>query len=204
MARHSLEPKRFLVVIPRTWQGGGVISSSIGEVRSRAHLDKLRRIIQVWVQRTGMKVVIAAEVARDLPNARELVYDPLPEETRKQCVILQSHWSTEQATALYRHARLLITMEMHSFLMATAVGTPTVVATFKESGRKISMLEDFKLGDRLFDIDAAPVPQIEQAVYHIHDNYRQQSDRLENDVLPHLRRLEQRAMEIIGSALAPT
>ena len=64
--------------------------------------------------------------------------------------------------------------------------------------------QSLKTIDRLFDIDAAPVPQIEQAVYHIHDNYRQQSDRLENDVLRHLRRLEQRAMEIIGSALAPT
>ncbi len=203
MARHGLEAKRFLVVIPRTWRGGGVISSAIGEQRSRMHLDKLRQIVRNWVQRTGMKVVIAAEVARDLPNARQFVYDPLPEETRKACVTLPSHWSTEQAASLYREARLLLTMEMHSFLMATAVGTPAVVATFQQSGRKISMVEDFQLGDWLLDVDAASTARIEQAVYAIHDNYPEQSARLERDVLPHLRRLERRAMEIIGGALAP-
>jgi polysaccharide pyruvyl transferase WcaK-like protein len=202
MNRHGLESREFLVVIPRTWRGGGMISPSIGRERSLSHMEKLRQIIRHWVQRTGMKVVIAAEVGRDLPNAREFVYDRLPDDLRTKCVCLDDHWITEEAIALYRHARIVLTMEMHSFLMAIPQGTPAVVATFKESGRKIRMVEDFKLPDWLFDIDQVSAEELGQAIGHIHDDYPQQSDPLEADVIPHLRRLEQRAVEIIGESLA--
>lgn len=202
MTRHGLESKRFLVVIPRTWQGGGVISSAIGRARSLSHMGKLREVVQQWVQRTGMKVVVGAEVARDLPNARAFVYDQLPAEVRCQCVMLDPFWTTEQAVALYRRTRIVVTMEMHSFLMAIPQGTPTVVPCFQESGRKISMLEDFQLSDWLFDIDQASAQQIGLAVAAIHDNYQRQTERLEREVIPHLRRRERRAIEIIGQSLA--
>jgi hypothetical protein len=86
--------------------------------------------------------------------------------------------------------------------MAIPQGTPTVTSTFKESGRKIWMVKDFKLGDRLFDIDVASGEEVGQAVAHIHNNYEQELYRLETEVIPHLRRLERQAMEIIGQSLA--
>jgi len=48
----------------------------------------------------------------------------------------------------------------------------------------------------------ASAPEIAQAVCQIHDDYQRESDRLKNDVLPHLQGLEQRAMSIIRAALA--
>jgi len=202
MARHGLASRQFLAVIPRTWQGGGVISSAIGRERSLSHMEKMRDIICRWIHHTGLKVVIGAEVGRDLPNAREFVYDKLPADIREKCVFLDDYWTTEQAVALYEHTRILVTMEFHSFLMAIPQATPTIVPTFKQSGRKIWMVDDFKLPDWRFDIDEDSAEQIWKTIARIHDTYPRQIKRLETEVIPHLRNLEHRAMDIIGQSLA--
>jgi len=201
MAEHELQSKQFMVVIPRTWLGHSRISKSVGERRSRAHMQKLREIIQDWVRKTGMKVVVAAEVRCQLPHAKHLVYDPLPEDFKRRSVMMEKYWTTEQATALYRHTRILVTMEQHSFLLAIPEGTPTVVPIFKESGRKIWMLRDFRLGEYMLDIDSASTQEIEEAIYKIHDNYERESQRLQTDVIPHLRAIEQTAMQIVAEAI---
>ena len=200
MQRNNLISKDFLIIIPRTYLGGGKISPTIGETRSLAHMAKIRSVIQQWVARTGKKVLIGAEVFRDFPNAKALVYDLLPEETRKHCVMLDEFWTTEQAVSLYRHARIILSMELHSFLLAIPQGIPTVVPTFKESGRKISMLNDFKVPDWYFDIDEASADTIADTIDGIHRNYQQATERLTNDVIPHIRQLEQQAMDIMAAA----
>ncbi len=200
MQRNNLVSKDFLVIIPRTYLGGGQISPTIGETRSLAHMAKIRSVIQQWVARTGKKVLIGAEVFRDSPNAKTLVYDLLPEDTRKQCVMLDEFWTTEQAVSVYRHARVILSMELHSFLLGIPQGIPTVVPTFKESGRKISMLNDFKVPDWYFDIDEASAEAIADTIDGIHRNYEQATERLTNDVIPHIRQLEQQAMDIMAAA----
>jgi len=201
MARHALKSREFIVVIPRTCFDTSVISRSISEKRSTAHCRKLREIIEHWVRKTGMKVVVAAEVRNQLAPARELVYDLLPEDVKSRCVMMDKYWSTKQATALYGHTRIVVTMEQHSFLLAIPEDTPTVVPIFKESGRKIWMLHDFKLGEYLFDIDTASTQEIEQGIYRIHDNYERESDRIQKDVIPHLRATEGKAMQVIAESL---
>lgn len=203
MQRGNLVSKEFLVIIPRTYLGGGMISPTIGETRSLAHMAKIRSVIQQWVARTGKKVLIGAEVFRDFPNAKALVYDLLPEDTKKHCVMLDEFWTTEQAVSLYRHARIILSMELHSFLLAIPQAVPTVVPTFKESGRKISMLNDFKVPDWYFDIDEAPAEAIADTIDGIHRNYEQATERLQKEVIPHIRQLEQQAMDLMAATSRP-
>ena len=201
MDEHGLESKQFAVFIPRTWLGCGVVKRIVGEQRSRAHVAKLRDLIQWWVRETGMKAVIAVEVASEQPHAKALLYDPLPEDVKQHCVVMGKFWTAEQAASLYRHTRILVTMELHSFLMAVSEGTPAVVATFKESGRKIQMPEDFKLGDFMFDIDSAPTCEIERAISRIHRNYAKKTNRLRTRVIPYLRTIERQAMQAVVDVL---
>ena len=201
MTEHGLKSREFIVVIPRTWLGDGVISSSVGERRSKAHIAKLRQIIEGWVRKTGMEAVIAVEVGRELPNAKRFLYDALSEDVRRQCTMVEDFWLAEQAAALYRHTRILITMELHSFLLAIPQGTPAIVPTFRESGRKIWMLRDFKLGEHMFDIDSASTETIEHALCQIHENYGDATHRIRADVIPHLRAIEDEAMQAVAKAL---
>ena len=201
LAENNLKPREFLVVIPRTWPRNSRITELIGEERSKMHARKLRRIIQHWVRKTGRKVLIAPETKGQEVNSREQIYDPLPEAIKSQCVNLDEFWLSEKATAVFRQARLLLTMEQHSFLLAIPESTPTVVAISAESGRKRWMLRDFGLGEYLFDIDTDPVSKIEQALFHINDHYETESARLQNEVIPRLRAIEERQMKLIGKAL---
>ncbi len=201
LAENGLETHEFLVVIPRTWPRNSRITELIGKKRSEMHTRKLRRIIADWVHRTGMKVLIAPETRGQEVNSRHQIYEPLPPDVKSRCVNLDEFWISDQAAAVFRRARMLLTMEQHSFLLAIPEATPTVVAISAESGRKRWMLRDFGLPECLFDIDADPVAEIEKALYHIHENYEAERRRLETGVIPRMRAIERRQMELIAEAL---
>ena len=201
MKKHNLLSRKFMVVIPRTWLGDNVVSDAVGEKRSKGHQEKLREIIEKWVRRTGMKVLISTEVKNELPNAKHFVYDPLPEDIKCKCVMMNKFWTPDQAVGLYRHARVLITMELHSFLLAVPQGILVIVLTFRESGRKIWMLKDFHLEDYMFDIDSASVEEINQRIYQIYENYERISSKIREEIIPPLRISEEKAMEVIRKVL---
>ncbi|RIH63806.1 polysaccharide pyruvyl transferase family protein [Mariniphaga sediminis] len=203
MKRNGLNQKRFLIIVARTWNQGDRGSSTIGRKRGFSHMEKMRHIISQWVLKTGMKVIITSEVESDFNNVAEFIYYKLPENIRSSCIMPDAFWTTEQAVALYRQARIIVTMEVHSFLMAIPQGTPTIVPTFSESGRKIWMLNDFKLNDWLFDIDNVSAEQIEDTIFKINDQYQHYSDLVNTKVIPYLKNIEDRAMKIVGKALVP-
>ena len=201
MARHGLQPGRFLVVVPRTWLGDTVVRDAIGEARSNAHMSTLRKSIEVWVRLTGMQVVIAVEVADELPHARRLVYGPLPDDVRSQCAMMDGFWLPDQAAGLYRQARVVLTMEQHSYLLAFGQETPAVVVTFAESGRKIEMVRDFGQPENLLDIDRVPAGTVAAAVCKTNDEHDHIQDRMRTVLLPRLRKAEQRALGVVARVL---
>ncbi|HJN18126.1 MAG TPA: polysaccharide pyruvyl transferase family protein, partial [Armatimonadota bacterium] len=202
MARHGLRPGRFLVVVPRTWLGDTVVRDAIGEARSKAHMATLRTSTEAWIRSTGMQVVIAVEVEDELPHARRLVYEALPDDVRRRCVMMEDFWLPDQAAGLYRHARGLLTMELHSYLLAFGQETPALVATFAESGRKVEMVRDFGQPEMLLDIDRTPPGAVAKAVRKMNDEHDHVQERMQSVLLPSLRRIEQKALDIVAQAVA--
>jgi len=201
MAGHGLQPGRFLVVVPRTWLGDTIVRDAIGEARSNTHMATLRASIEAWVRSTGMQAVIAVEVADELPHARRLVHEPLPDDVRRHCVVMDDFWLPDQAAGLYRQARGLLTMELHSYLLAFGQETPAVVVTFAESGRKVEMVRDFGQPERLLDIDQATSCAVAEAVCKMDSEHGHVQERMRSLLLPSLRGLEQRALDIMAQAL---
>ncbi|MFO7946626.1 MAG: polysaccharide pyruvyl transferase family protein [Armatimonadota bacterium] len=177
--RHEVGERQFLVVIPRTWLGDHITRERIGPERGEEHMASLQEVIGTWVKRTAHPVVLGVEVEDELVNVRELVYERLPEEVREKCVMLEEFWRPEQAASLYRRAEAVLTVELHSFLLAVAQGTPAVVWTFAESGRKIEMVRDFGLGEWLFDIDEDDAQAVADCLLEIHESQPQMRRRLE-------------------------
>ncbi len=201
MARHGLKPKEFMVVIPRTWPRESIITQFIGEERSKRHVHRLRTIITHWVRKTGMKVLIAVEVKPQMPYHRTVLFDSLPEEIKPHCVVLDKFWLPEQATSIFHNARILVNMDFHSFFLAIPEGTPTVALMTRESGRKIWAFRDFLLPEYMFDIDTTATSTIEDAIDYIDEHYEQESDRIQNKVIPHLRAIEEEQMKEIAAVL---
>lgn len=201
MTRHGLQPGQFLVVVPRTWLGDTVVRDAVGEARSNAHMGTLRKSIEGWVRSTGMQVVIAVEVADELPHARHFVHDLLSEDIRAQCVMMDDFWLPDQAAGLYRQARVVLTMEQHSYLLAFGQETPALVATFSESGRKIEMVRDFGQPEHLFDIDQVSAGTVAEAVCKIHYEHDRIQDQMRTVLLPRLRKTEQGALDVVAGTL---
>lgn len=201
MARKGLTSDEFLVVLPRTWPRPSTLTQFIGQERSRRHEHRLRSIIKDWVEKTGMKVLIAVEVKEQMPHHKTRVYDPLPDDIKSHCEVLDEWWLSEQAASVFKHARILTIMDFHSFYLAIPEGTPTVALMTRESGRKIWSCRDFKLPEYMFDIDVTPTATILDQLYYIHNHYETETARIENEVIPHIRAIEEKQMEIIGDIL---
>jgi len=175
MEAHGLEERGFAVVmvrIPICRPGSpDPVAGAVPPERLARLMDRNRQVIEPWVAKTGLKVVIAHEGADTIPSAREHLWSLLSPETREKVVYLDEFWTTEQAFALYQRARLMISMEIHSTFLALGAGTPVVHHPFVEAGRKMEVFRDLGLGDWLIDIDEADAGEILSAVLAIHENH---------------------------------
>jgi polysaccharide pyruvyl transferase WcaK-like protein len=166
MKRHDLEPRKFITLTVRT-SGQGFID----EKREQVHAVKMRGLVETWVRKTGLDVLICPEVKFEIEPARRLIYDPLPADVRKHVRIKESFWLPDEAFSVYGRAHTIVSMEMHSIILGLAAGTPSIHPRFVEAGRKAWMLRDLGVEEWLFDLDEDPADEITSSLLKIHDDY---------------------------------
>lgn len=113
----------------------------------------LRDAITAIVRETPMKVLVVPEDSTQMKSGRELLFDPLPDDVKKKVVWRENFWLTDEAISTYVRSAGLVSLEMHSPIMALGNGVPAVVCRFKEQTSKGFMWRDIGLGDWLFDLD---------------------------------------------------
>ena len=175
LARHGLEPEKFLTVIVRTY---GWWQKPIEGERLERHMQTIADVISGWVRDTGLPVAIVPEVQREIPRAREHLLPRLPDEVRARCAVFEGYWLPDQAKALYRRTRALVSMELHSILLSLPEGTPIVHVYFDEMGPKTWAVKDAGLEDFLFDIDSCGPEEIGEALRRIHNDRAAISERV--------------------------
>lgn len=122
------------------------------EMKEHDHVH-LREAICEVVSQTGRKVLICPEDRTQMAVGREMLYDKLPEEIRRDVVWRPDYWLTGEAVSVYLRSAGLFGNEMHSPIMCVGHGIPAVVCRFAEQTSKGFMWEDIGLGDWLFDLD---------------------------------------------------
>ncbi|HWL50948.1 MAG TPA: polysaccharide pyruvyl transferase family protein [Chthoniobacteraceae bacterium] len=170
------------------------VANAIPPERLARLMDQNREVIEQWIARTGLKVLIAHEGADTIASAREHLWSLLSPEAKGKVVCLEEFWTTEQAFAVYQRARLMISMEIHSTFLALGAGTPVVHHPFVEAGRKMEVFRDLGLGDWLIDADEGSPGEILAAAFAIHENHTAAQARIAA-VLPGL---EAKAASIIA------
>jgi polysaccharide pyruvyl transferase WcaK-like protein len=164
------------------------LADSVAQEREDAHMAFMRAFIEAWIGRTGLPVVICPEVRTEIETARDHVYAGLSPGAQAKCIPMGEFWTTEQAYSLYRRAEIVVSMEMHSIIMALSLGTPVLLPQFSENGRKAWMLEELGFSDWLFDIDGPSGGAILDAALQIHGDHGGASRRVRSQ-LPHLKQL---------------
>lgn len=175
MKKNALQTEQFICVLLRISETqpafndptGGTVSAE----RKLEHMRKTKILIEEWIRRTGCKVLICHETRQTLDLARKYLYDILADGAKANCVYLDSFWNSEQAFSIFRRARMIVSMEMHSIIMSINVGTPIIHNPYDECGRKKYMVKDLGLGDYLLDIDSCGDHAMIDAAMQIHNNF---------------------------------
>jgi polysaccharide pyruvyl transferase WcaK-like protein len=166
LARYRLEPRKFISVVVRT-----KIQGFLDDQREQLHARKMREIIAQSVESSGEPVLICPEVVHEIEPARRLLYEPLPDAVKQKVRFQTEFWSPDQARSVFARARVHVSMDMHSVIMALAAGTPVLHPRFVEAGIKAWMLRDLGVEDWLFDIDRQPASAVSSKLVEIRADY---------------------------------
>jgi len=166
MKRHRLKPRKFITVTIRS-----SVQRFVDKKREADHMAKLRQMIATYVERTGEDVLICPEVIHEIEPARRLLYDRLSPEVLAHVRFKDDFWLPDEAYSVYRRARAVVSMEMHSVILAFAAGTPALHPRFVDCGRKAWMVRDVGVPEWLFDIDKQPAEEIIAELMAIHDDF---------------------------------
>jgi polysaccharide pyruvyl transferase WcaK-like protein len=177
---HRLEPGRFACFVPRLrwtpyWKEGRAMAPEV--IREREAVNdrhretdhaKLRTAIVAWVRETGGKALLCPEMTYQVDLLRPLLFDPLPDDVKARTTVRPGYWLTDEAASTYRHAAAVVSLEMHSPILAIANGRPAIHLRQPTDTRKGQMWRDVGLGDWLFEIDASTGEEIAARLVSMH------------------------------------
>jgi polysaccharide pyruvyl transferase WcaK-like protein len=130
-----------------------------------------REVMTRWARRTGMKILIAPEVEKEIGHNKRLLFDPLPDDVKARVVRRATFWNSDEATSVFARARIVFCHEPHSPIMALAVGTPIVHTFSVEHGPKAWMFADIGLPEWLMDFEQSDADRMLAALLDIHEHY---------------------------------
>lgn len=181
MRRKGLEERKFITIQLRT-QTTKIPGRDMGprnplnptpeqQAEDERRAAKYRDLITRWIRRTGHKVLIAPEVAKEMGHNRRLIYDPLPRDLQAHVVNCDEFWNVDEAGSAFARAHTCICHEPHSPIIALASGTP-IIHTFSEAqGTKYWMFRDLGLPEWLLEFDSTLADRMAATLMAIHDDY---------------------------------
>ena len=163
LQKHGLEEGKFLCFLPNLrnapyWEvKPGYAFDEAKHARNEEMKEHdhapLREAIIAIVRETPMKVLVCPEDSTQMETGKEMLVDPLPEDVKAKVVWRENFWLTDEAISTYVRSAGLVSIEMHSPIMALGNGVPAIVCRFAEQTTKGFMWRDIGLGDWLFDLD---------------------------------------------------
>lgn len=175
---HNLAPGEFLCAVPRLrytpyWETipetikPNPERSAVNEAFAELDHAKMREAIVAWVTEFKRKVFLVPEMTYEVPRLKPFLYDPLPKEIKPKVAVLDRYWLTAEAASVYAKAAAVISLEMHSPIMAVANGTPAVLLRQPTDTRKGQMWRDVGLDRWIFEIDDSTGKQIAERLVEI-------------------------------------
>lgn len=165
LKKHGLEDGKFLCAIPRYrntpyWLIHGremTAADRAKDQENQANKEtdhaKVRDALVAFVRKTGMKVLVCPEDKSHMAIGKEMFVEKVPKDVRDKLVWREDYWLTDEALSVYIRSLGLLSMDMHSPIMAVGNGIPAIHCRFRQQTSKGQMWKDVGLGDWLFDLD---------------------------------------------------
>lgn len=180
LAAHRLQAGRFACFVPRLrftpyWKSGATMSPdeiARKESENARHAEpdhaRIRHAIVEWVRTTGHRALLCPEMTYAVELLRPLLFDPLPDDVKPHVVVRPDYWLTDEAASTYARAAAIVSLEMHSPIIAIAAGTPAIHVRQPTDSRKGQMWKDVGLGDWLFEVEDTTGERIADALLALH------------------------------------
>lgn len=121
-------------------------------------LGVLTAAVVAYVRRTGRDVLVGAEMVYAVALGQQYFTDRLPHDVRQHVHVLPWFWSVEEASAVYRDAEVVVSIECHSPLMAISQGTPSIYVRQPSDTTKGRMYADIGAAEQMVEIDHGSPP----------------------------------------------
>lgn len=153
-------------------------------------LRLFRRVVEDWVEATGLPVLLIPEMASSIALNRELIYEPLPAALQERIIIddrlwtpEETFWTPDQSLSVLARARCYLNVDHHGVLQGMGgVGIPCVHPRQPQAGRKAQVLNDVGLSEWLFDMYADDPADVSTALRQIHSDLPAARDKVQAGV----------------------
>lgn len=209
---HGLEPRKFLCALPRLRYTPyykihhkqptprDLERARVSEQFREVDHAKLRETIVTWVRRTGLPVLACPEMTYQVELAKQVLVDPLPADIRTKVVWRDSYWLPDEAGSVYAQARAVVSFEMHSPIIAAAMGTPAFYLRQPTDTSKGQMWRDIGLARWIFEIDATRGADIAERLLELDRDYPAALARLA-EAMQFVARRQRESMAVVGRGL---
>jgi hypothetical protein len=166
LTEHRLTPSEFLVAVPRSrfapyHRIHGIPATrshhyrdAVNAAHDPADLEVLAGAITHWVRSTGTPVLVGPEMSYAVDLAADYFPRILPDDVAPHVRVLADYWDLPTATAVYARAAGVLTMDCHSPILATTVGTPAIYLRQPTETIKGRMYADLGVGETVVEIEA--------------------------------------------------
>ena len=189
LSLHSLEDEQFMVVLPKLridpyWRYRAT-TTPIAEVEEREAVNArwrgydngfLCEAIVRWVHETGGRVLICPEMVYEMEVEERDVLPHLDDSVRDHVVCMNRFWLPDEAFAVYRRSRLMVSIEMHSPILSVVAGRPAIHLRQPTDSPKAQMWNDLGFGDWLFPLDQSEPADVVDRMMSIHQDYEGAKD----------------------------
>lgn len=176
LAKHGLEEGEFISVIsrlrytpyfkirnlPPTEQE--IERHRISEAHKEGDHERLRKVIIAWVRATGKKVLLCPEMTYEIELTKEQLIDRMPADVKPFLVWRDTYWRPDEATSVYARSLAVVSMEMHSPILACAVDTPAFYLRLPTDTCKGQMWRDIGLPEWIFEVEESDGDEIAEAL----------------------------------------
>lgn len=173
---------------------------AISETHKESDHEPLRRLMIRWVRETGKKVLLCPEMTYEIELTKEQLLDRMPEDVRPKIVWRDTYWRPDEASSVYANACAVVSMEMHSPILACAVDTPAFYLRVPTDTCKGQMWRDLGLPEWIFEVEDTDGDDMAEVLLQLLDEPERAKSKLSH-ARERVRYLQQRSMGIVAECV---
>jgi polysaccharide pyruvyl transferase WcaK-like protein len=183
LAEQELKDKEFICAIPRLRYSPyykihqtaptpeDLKREAVSDRFKDQDMSKLREALIAFVRKTSLKVLTCPEMISEMALAKEELIDPLPDDVKPYVVWREHYWNPDEAASVYARSLALVSMELHSPIMAVARGIPSVYLRVPTDTIKGQMWRDIGLPEWILEMDESAAEDICNTLISIQKDY---------------------------------